>query len=146
MPHHRTKQSINKYWVTESVWLNLQCIPQSGRKERRKNNVNQPHSNNIHQLYNTMSDIRTVNCNCSLSSFTWNNYFFYSPTDILSQNNLGIWSVKWNFPGQEHWNCSDVKWQDKGKIVVWALNTARYLNRNYTQISGLIFEHLWHFF
>jgi len=27
----------------------------------------------------------------------------------------------------------DFKWQDKGKIVVWALNAARYVNGNYTQ-------------
>jgi hypothetical protein len=40
-------------------------------------------------------------------------------------------------------NCSDLKWQDKGKIVVWALNAAGYWNRNYTQQSGLTFEHLW---
>ena len=81
----------------------------------------------------SMSDIHTGMCNCKLSSFTWNNYLFYSLIDILSQNNSGIWSVKWNFSGQKHWNYSDFKWQNKGKIVVWALNAARYLNRNCTQ-------------
>jgi hypothetical protein len=35
--------------------------------------------------------------------------------------------------------------EKRGKIVVWALNVARYLNRNYTQQSGLTFEHLWHY-
>jgi hypothetical protein len=34
----------------------------------------------------------------------------------------------------------------QGKIVVWALNAARYLNRNYTQQSALTFEHLWYYF
>jgi hypothetical protein len=34
----------------------------------------------------------------------------------------------------------------QGKIVVWALNAARYLNRNYTQHSALTFEHLWYYF
>jgi hypothetical protein len=90
-----------------------------------------------------MSDIHTGICNCSLSSFTWNNYFFYIPTDRLSPNNSEIWSVKLNFPSLEHWNCNDLKWQDNGKIDVWALNAARYLNRNYTWQSGLTFEQLW---
>jgi len=87
----------------------------------------------------SISDFHTGTCTCNLSSCTWNNYFFYSLTDILSQNNFGVLSVKWNFPGQEHWNCSDFTWQNKGKIVVWALSAARYLNLNYTQQSGIIF-------
>jgi hypothetical protein len=36
----------------------------------------------------------------------------------------------------------NIKWQDKGKIVDWAFNAARYLNRNYAKQSG----HLWYYF
>jgi len=31
------------------------------------------------------------------------------------------------------------------KLLSKALNVARYLNRNYTQQSGITFEHLWHY-
>jgi hypothetical protein len=45
-------KSINKYCSVNyrKLMTDMQCIPQSCRK---KNNVYQPHSNNIHQLYNT---------------------------------------------------------------------------------------------
>jgi hypothetical protein len=33
----------------------------------------------------SMSDIHTGTCNCGLCSFTWNSYFFYSLTDIVSE-------------------------------------------------------------
>jgi hypothetical protein len=37
------KQSINSYRVTESIWLNLQRIPQSGRRDREKKSMSINH-------------------------------------------------------------------------------------------------------
>jgi hypothetical protein len=77
MPRQLTKQSIYRYRVTENVWLNLQCIPQSGKKGKdgkEKRGVEggggyQPQNNKIHQLYNNM--IHARNSQQVLQLHTW---------------------------------------------------------------------------